>query len=1306
MNTFRTFTIIALVVAQFMANATSGHDPVTNDLRTELIKPDNNEFIRINIRMKEQYDIEAFQRIKQSFTKNQRREYIIAELKAFAERSQQGIVSDLNYFSRNGQVKNIQRLWIANVLNCYATREAIEQLAKRPDIERIDIDEERILIDPEIKKSTKKESIPNGREITWNLLNVNAPDVWALGHTGEDVVVAVLDTGVNYNHDDLDGNMWEHPDYPYHGWSFTSNNNDPMDYHGHGTHCAGTVAGQGASGSQTGVAPNAKIMALQVLTSSGGGTESGVWSAIQFGVDYGADILSLSLGWQHSWGPDRASWRDAMNNALAAGVIASVAAGNEGDQQGSYPIPDNVRTPGDIPPPWLNPDQSLTGGISAVVCVGATDSGDGIAYFSSRGPVTWQSINPYNDYAYNPGMGLIRPDVVAPGVSIKSLSHSGTNAYTNMSGTSMATPCVAGVMALMVSKNPNIFPEQIAQILEETTVVLQAGKNNTSGSGRVDALAAVNATTFPGPVYASHIINDINGNNNSLINPDELILLTVTLSNGSDGSYSNVSATLSSDSPFITITDNSAFFGNFAPGTTIEITDAFSFQVAPDIIGGQSIKFRIEATDGSEIWQSAFTETATAPNLNAGNLVVYDPDGNANGILDPLEDAVLQIQTLNTGQVLSEPVSVTLTSASPYVTIHTSNLNLGSIGAGASVQANFPVTIAEDAPYGQGITFLYTIISGAYNIEKTYVQPIGIIIEDFESGDFSQFNWYEGGIQPWTITGSETYEGVYSSRSGVISHSQTSQLILDYEVGEDGEISFFRKVSSESNYDYLMFYINDVMAGQWSGTLPWEEVSFPVTAGFNTFKWEFMKDGSVSSGDDCAWIDYIILPVMTACPGPSNLEASSVTSSSALLSWVAGSNENAWDILWGQSGFDPETEGELIPDIPETSYALTGLQPLTSYDFYVRSHCAEMRSVSAWSGPSGFITSCGLASLPFSESFEPTSASCWTFPDGQGNWAFGNSYTPPSSTSGSPNAYFDWTPTITDYSFILQSPVLNASNFTGVQIEYSLFVNSYNSGTIENMAVEYKAINDPSWVLLENFSNEGLGSGQQEFLRTNQPLENMDGKHFQVRFRAYGTNSFSIWGWGLDDILVQGTENELPELLNIGMDEPLVLDGGDPPFCANATQTIHVYELAVQSGGHADLIAGQNIIFHPGTSVLEGGFLWARITTTEDYCNQPDNILASEEILAEETADIIPDGSFFKVFPNPTTGIVQLSIINSKENKDITVEVYDILGERFIKQDFFGSSHSEIDLSGMPKGIYFIRVFRGSELGVEKVIKQ
>ncbi len=192
----------------------------------------------------------------------------------------------------------------------------------------------------------------------------------------------------------------------------------------------------------------------------------------------------MSLGWSHSWNPDRVTWRNTYDNALAAGMVASVAAGNEG---GSVNSVDDVRTPGDCPPPWLHPEQTEIGGLSAVVCIGATDSGDNIAGFSSRGPSSWENINPWDDYPHNPEIGLLRPDVSAPGVDVKSCSAFNVNGYTTMSGTSMATPGVAGVMALMFSKNPNLSPEEVSMLLETTSVDLgSAGKDNMYGTGRVD----------------------------------------------------------------------------------------------------------------------------------------------------------------------------------------------------------------------------------------------------------------------------------------------------------------------------------------------------------------------------------------------------------------------------------------------------------------------------------------------------------------------------------------------------------------------------------------------------------------------------------------------------------------------------------------------------------------------------------------------------------------------------------------------------------------------------------------------------
>lgn len=499
MKRFSTLLVLALFLLVSYNQELHATEPgkMTERLERRMETAKSDEFIRINISMKEQVDSQLLIQEASAIRKDDRRGFVVNLLKDFSENTQADVKEELLRFERNNEVKDIMPLWIVNIINCHAKPEAIEELLKRDDIGYIDYDEYRIILDPmENKEAVFEEGFSGNREITWNVTIINADQVWDLGYDGDGVVVSVIDTGVNYNHVDLQNNLWEHPDFPFYGYNFVSNNNNPMDDQGHGTHCAGTVAGDGTAGSQVGVAPKAKIMCLKVLNSSGGGNESSVWAAAQFSVEHGAHVMSLSLGWQHSWGPDRAAFRQAFDNALAAGVISSIAAGNEG----SGNAPSNVRTPGDCPPPWLHPDQPATGGLSGVVTVGATTSSDAMANFSSRGPVTWQNVSPYNDYPYQPGIGLIRPDISAPGANIKSLAHYNNTGYeSGWSGTSMATPAVAGVMALMLQKNNLLEPFEISQILEETAVVLQAGKNNNSGSGRVDALAAVNEVSAVQP---------------------------------------------------------------------------------------------------------------------------------------------------------------------------------------------------------------------------------------------------------------------------------------------------------------------------------------------------------------------------------------------------------------------------------------------------------------------------------------------------------------------------------------------------------------------------------------------------------------------------------------------------------------------------------------------------------------------------------------------------------------------------------------------------------------------------------------
>jgi hypothetical protein len=138
--------------------------------------------------------------------------------------------------------------------------------------------------------------------------------------------------------------------------------------------------------------------------------------------------------------------------------------------------------------------------------------------------------------------------------------------------------------------------------------------------------------------------------------------------------------------------------------------------------------------------------------------------------------------------------------------------------------------------------------------------PVGMTVEDWESGGFESYEWIMGGDVPWIISETSPYEGNYSARSGDVNDSQSSEIWITLEVTAAGDISFYRRVSSEAGYDYLEFYIDNIKQGSWAGDIPWEEVSYPVTEGMHTFMWKYVKDVYVSSGSDCAWIDYIIFP--------------------------------------------------------------------------------------------------------------------------------------------------------------------------------------------------------------------------------------------------------------------------------------------------------------------------------------------------------------------------------------------------------------------------------------------------------------
>ncbi len=706
---------------------------VTPAIQTAVAERGEEAFISVNLRLDAQVDDQLLYHQSRTISNpDKRRSFVINELKQFSKQTQAELLDWLRIKEAEGKVRNIRPLWIANLINCEAKPEVIQELMTRKDLARVDYNKERqvLMANPEQPSVPVIEPdnivSPN---LAWNVTLVNADQAWAEGYTGEGVIVAVLDTGINYNHLDITDNMWEHPDYPNHGFNFVNNNHVTMDYQSHGTHCAGTVAGTGAAGTGTGIAPGATIMNLKVLGDTGSGTEAGVWTAIQFAVDYGAHVMSLSLGWQHQWNPDRSTWRITMNNALSAGLIASVASGNEGGW-GGQPPPSEVRTPGDVPPPWLNPDQTLQGGVSAVVSVGSTTSADVLSGFSSKGPVTWQNVAPFNDYHYSPGMGLIRPDIVAPGSDILSLVHNTNTGYTTKSGTSMAAPAVAGAIALILSKNPGLTPEQVSQILEESAEPQTTSKSNSYGSGRLDAFAAISQTPYMGIRYVAHELDDSQGNDDGNINPDEFIKINLTLENPTEEMIEGVMASVAVESPFITLIDSVATVGDIDAETEIDIEAIFTFQVADNIPGNYPVEFVITtyaSTDPDETWTSSFIEYAHAPQLLFSDLIIDDTqNGDGDGILDPGETADVIITLSNEGQMESGEIEAWLVSDSPWITILSHEVQeLAPLAPEASVDVVFQVMASMNTPLESPGELIFKAFSDPFEFESVKEIIIG-----------------------------------------------------------------------------------------------------------------------------------------------------------------------------------------------------------------------------------------------------------------------------------------------------------------------------------------------------------------------------------------------------------------------------------------------------------------------------------------------------------------------------------------------------------------------------------------------------
>ena len=354
-------------------------------------------------------------------------------------------------------------------------------------------------------------------------------------------------------------------------------------------------------------------------------------------------------------------------------------------------------------------------------------------------------------------------------------------------------------------------------------------------------------------------VNDPNAN--AIAEAGETISMNLTFHNVGVQPAANLTATLSTTCPYVTILDGTATLPDILPDQTISLEGLFSVLISIYIPDQTSVPFDIIVSDGTNTWTTTRSIVVNAPKLQFGDPILFDPDGD--GFFEPGENISIGITITNVGHMNTDSGTLIILVNNPFVTLSSNYFVLPTMAAGVNIPINFTVSLAPDIPDGIIVPISLSISAGQININHCILLPIGVYGDGFETGDFSVYPWVNNSPIPWTVVNdpANAHSGNYVAKSGAIGHSASTELSVTLNVSSAGNIKFWRKVSSELNYDFLRFSIDGEEKGSWSGTLPWAQFSYPVTTGPHTFKWTYSKDSSVSSGSDCAWIDDITFPI-------------------------------------------------------------------------------------------------------------------------------------------------------------------------------------------------------------------------------------------------------------------------------------------------------------------------------------------------------------------------------------------------------------------------------------------------------------
>jgi gingipain K len=391
-------------------------------------------------------------------------------------------------------------------------------------------------------------------------------------------------------------------------------------------------------------------------------------------------------------------------------------------------------------------------------------------------------------------------------------------------------------------------------------------------------------------------------------NYGETIDMDITLKNVGTLASGAITATLTTDCEYVEILNAEGNLAALNPDQLGTI-NGFQFAVAENVPDKTKAQFVLEVTDGTDTWNATINITLHAP------VVVFESTEQVQG----QSGSHVNFKFKNNGTAPFYGGVLSITSCSPDLVFDPETITVDDVVEGGQ-ELTITVNYSVDESVELGTTFevAYDFVTGLFEISDIFVVNHGDIMEDFESGSFSG-DWSFNPVNAWTIVDGGT-KGKCAKSMNEGLHGTDYSATLTVNVLAAGELTFKYYVSSESNYDKLFFYMDNQQMGQWSGSVNWTEFVQPVTVGQHTFKWEYHKDGSVNSGDDCAKIDEIKFPptnVITFITPAADLTYE-VSAHNVTLNWTASADAESYLVKRDTETVGTTTETTFTDEVEES----------------------------------------------------------------------------------------------------------------------------------------------------------------------------------------------------------------------------------------------------------------------------------------------------------------------------------------------------------------------------------------------------